>query len=552
MSETTSTDFIRERVIQDIESNKHGGRVHTRFPPEPNGYLHIGHVKAICTDFGIAEEFGGKCNLRYDDTNPTKEETEYVTAIEEDVQWLGFQWDAIYYASDYFGRLYEWARQLIKQGDAYVDDLSADEIRAHRGTLTEPGKNSPYRDRSIEENLALFERMKNGEFPDGSHVLRAKIDMASPNINFRDPVMYRILHAEHHRTGDQWCIYPMYDWAHGQSDSIEGITHSLCTLEFENNRPLYDWFIEKLGIYAPQQIEFARLNVTHTLTSKRKLRELVEKELVNGWDDPRMPTIRGMRRRGYTAASLRAFIQSTGLAKANSTLDYQQLEFFVRDDLNIITPRVMAVIDPLKVIITNYPEGETEQFSVMNYPQDKSRTESRLVPFGREIYIEREDFSENPPPKWKRLAPNVEVRLFGAYYVTANEVVKDENGQIIELHCTYDPTTAGGDAPNKRKVQGTMHWVSAEHGLPATINLYELLFASEFPGAEENFLDGLNPDSLQVVQGIVEPSLAEAQPGDKFQFMRMGYFCADSDHRPNQLIFNRTATLRDTWTKNNQ
>ncbi|MCB9154001.1 MAG: glutamine--tRNA ligase/YqeY domain fusion protein [Caldilineae bacterium] len=549
----SSTDFVRRMIVEDNESGRFDGRVHTRFPPEPNGYLHIGHAKAINLNYGIARDFGGKFNLRFDDTNPTKEEEEYVQSIIEDAHWLGVDWeDRLLFASDYFDQLYDWAVQLIEQGQAYVDDLSADEIREYRGTLTEPGKESPYRNRTIEENLDLFERMKNGEFPDGSRVLRAKVDMASGNINLRDPVLYRILHATHHRTGDKWCIYPMYDWAHGQSDSIEGITHSICTLEFEDHRPLYDWFVEKLGIYAPQQIEFARLKLTYTLMSKRKLLKLVDEGHVNGWDDPRMPTLSGYRRKGYTPEAIRDFTERIGVAKNDSTVDFALLEHCVRQDLNQHSPRVMAVLDPLKVVITNYPEGQTEELFAINNPEDESAG-TRKVPFSRELYIEREDFMEDPPRKFYRLVPGREVRLRYAYFVTCVDVVKDDDGNVVELHCTYDPATRGGDSPDGRKVKATLHWVSAKHAVDGEVRLYDQLFSSPFPedvAEGKTFLDNLNPDSLTVLTGCkMEPSLAGVEAGQRFQFERIGYFCVDPDSASGKPIFNRTATLRDTWAK---
>lgn len=548
------SDFVRTIVLKDMESNKWGGRVHTRFPPEPNGYLHIGHAKSILLNYGIAEEFGGKFNLRFDDTNPLKEESEYVESIIDDIKWLGANFeDRLFHASDYFEQLYEWAVQLIKGGKAYVDDLSAEEIRQYRGTLTEPGKNSPYRDRSVEENLDLFERMKQGEFPDGSRVLRAKIDMASPNINLRDPVLYRILHAPHHRTGNYWCIYPMYDWAHGQSDSVEGITHSVCTLEFEDHRPLYDWFLDQLGVHHPQQIEFAKLYLSYTIMSKRNLIRLVEEGYVSGWDDPRMPTIAGMRRRGFTPAAISDFCGRIGVAKANSLVDYGLLEFSVREDLNVHAPRAMAVLNPLKVVIENYPEDQVEKFDVPNHPQDRNNSETRKVPFSRVIYIEREDFMEDPPGKFFRLAPGREVRLLKAYYITCSDVIKDEAGNVVELRCSYDPESRGGRTPDGRKVKGTLHWVSAQHAVPAEVRLYELLSTKENPREVEpgkDFTNYINPDSLQVLKGcLVEPSLAKARPGDQFQFMRQGYFTVDPDSEPRALVFNRTVTLRDTWKK---
>lgn len=552
--ETTSSNFISNIIDEHMRNGRFHGRVQTRFPPEPNGYLHIGHAKSILLNYGIARSYNGKFNLRFDDTNPLKEEQEFIDAITEDVRWLGGDWeDRLFYASDYFEQLYQWAILLIKDGKAYVDDLTADEIRQYRGTLTEPGNNSPYRNRSVDENLDLFERMKKGEFPDGSRVLRAKIDMASPNINFRDPVMYRILHAEHPRTGSEWCIYPMYDWAHGQSDSIEGITHSICTLEFEDHRPLYDWYIENLGIHAPQQIEFARLNLTYTVMSKRKLRRLVEEKFVDGWDDPRMPTIRGMRRRGYTPETMQKFAELIGVAKSNSTVEIEMLEHVLRDDLNQFAPRAMAVIRPLKLIITNYPENMVEEFEVPTHPQDKENNEIRVVPFSREIYIEQEDFLENPPKNFFRLGPDREVRLLGAYLVTCDSAEKDADGNITTLHCTYDPESRGGNPSDGRKVKGTIHWVSAQHAVTAELRLYDRLFTDPFP---ENTADGrdftknLNPNSLEILTGCqLEPNLAEAQIGDRFQFMRQGYFVIDSDSTPDHLIFNRTVGLRDTWAK---
>ncbi len=547
------SNFIAKIIEEDNASGKYGGRVHTRFPPEPNGYLHIGHAKSICLNFGLAEKFGGKCNLRFDDTNPTKEEVEYVESIQRDIRWLGFDWeDRLFFASDYFEQLYEFALKLIKDGKAYVDSLSADEIREHRGTLTEPGKPSPYRERSVEENLDLFERMRAGEFQDGEHVLRAKIDMASGNLNMRDPVMYRIMHAEHHRTGDKWCIYPMYDFAHGQSDSIEGVTHSVCTLEFADHRPLYDWFLESLEIYAPQQIEFARLNMTYTMMSKRKLLRLVEEGIVAGWDDPRMPTISGMRRRGYPPAALRDFAERVGVAKSYSTVDFALLEYCVRQELNQNAPRVMAIVNPLKVVITTYPEDKVEYADAVNNQEDLSLG-PRPVPFSRVIYLERDDFQEQPHKKFFRLAPGREVRLMHAYYITCTEVIKDENGEIVELHCTHDPETWGGDSPDKRKVKGTLHWVSAAHAVDAEVRVYENLFSTPDP---ENVPDGqdftvnLNPNSLTVLTNCkVEPGLAEASVGDHFQFIRKGYYTLDPDSTAENLVFNQTVTLRDTWAK---
>jgi glutaminyl-tRNA synthetase len=547
------SDFIRDIIKDDLKAGKNDGKVHTRFPPEPNGYLHIGHAKSIFLNFGIANEFNGLCNLRFDDTNPAKEEEEYVSSIKEDVRWLGFDWgDREYYASDHFEKLYEYANQLIKDNKAYIDDLTADEIREHRGTLTEPGKESPYRSRSVEENLELFEKMKKGEFEDGSKVLRAKGDMSSGNINMRDPVMYRILHEEHHRTGAKWCIYPMYDWAHGQSDSIEGITHSLCTLEFEDHRPLYDWFIEQLGIHHPRQIEFARLNLSHTVLSKRKLIELVDKGRVSVWDDPRMPTIAGMRRRGYSPESIRNFCDRIGVAKRDSLVDMALLEHCVREHLNKTAPRVMAVLRPLKVVITNYPEETSEELDAINNPEDESMG-IRKVPFSREIYIEKDDFMEDPPKKFYRLAPGREVRLRYAYFIKCENVIKDEGGEIIELRCTYDPETKGGDSPDGRKVKATLHWVSAEHAVEAEVRLYDHLFVKEDPlDVEEgqDYLDNLNPSSLEELKGCkVEPSLTKAKPGSRYQFERLGYFCVDRDSTDKKPVFNRTVTLRDTWAK---
>lgn len=547
-----SVDFVREIINEHNRTGRFEGRVHTRFPPEPNGYLHIGHAKSICLNFGIAQEYGGKCNLRFDDTNPSKEDIEYVESIMEDVHWLGFDWeDRLFYASDYFDQLYQWAIQLIRAGKAYVCDLTGDQIREYRGTLTQPGKNSPYRDRSIEENLDLFERMKAGEFPDGSRTLRAKIDMAHPNLNMRDPVMYRILRATHHRTGDKWCIYAMYDWAHGQSDSIEGITHSICTLEFENHRPLYDWFVENLGIYHPQQIEFARLNLTYTVMSKRKLLQLVKDGLVRGWDDPRMPTICGMRRRGYTPEAIRNFCARIGVAKMDSTIDLQLLEYCIREDLNKRAARVMGVLRPLRVVIDNYPEGQVEMMEAVNNPEDPAMG-TRTVPFSRVLYIEQDDFREVPPKKYYRLAPGQEVRLRYAYLVRCVDVVKDRSGEVVELHCTYDPETRGGNTPDGRKVKGTIHWLSAEHALSAEVRLYDTLFTKPNPEDVEqgqDFTANLNPNSLEVVNCFVEPSLATAKPADRFQFERLGYFSVDPDSTQKKLVFNRTVTLRDTWAK---
>ena len=551
--EVSGTDFIRQAIAEDTQSGRFGGRVHTRFPPEPNGYLHIGHAKAICLNFGVANEFDGQCNLRFDDTNPVKEETEYVEGIKEDIHWLGFDWeDREYYASDYFEQLYDLAERLIKKGKAYVCDLSPEEVREYRGTLTEPGRNSPYRDRHVEENLDLFRRMRAGEFPDESRTLRAKIDMASPNINMRDPIIYRILHATHHRTGDDWCIYPMYDFAHGQSDSIEGITHSLCDIDYEQHRPLYNWFLEELEIYHPRQIEFARLILNYTVLSKRKLRLLVEEGHVSGWDDPRMPTLAGLRRRGYTPEAIRAFIDEVGVAKSNSVVDVALLEYHIRQDLNKRAERRMAVLNPLKVIIDNYPEGQQEELEAINNPEDASQG-TRMVPFSREIYIERDDFMEDPPRKFYRLAPGREVRLRYAYFVTCTGVEKDpETGEVTALHCTYDPATRGGDAPDGRKVRGTLHWVSARHALETEIRLYDRLFADPDPEdvpEGEDFTSNLNPNSLDVISNaFVEPTVADAVPGDRFQFERVGYFVVDPD-TAGKLVFNRTIALRDTWAK---
>jgi glutaminyl-tRNA synthetase len=548
--ETTRTNFVREIIDEDRRTNKYGGRVHTRFPPEPNGYLHIGHAKSICLNFGIARDYNGLCNLRFDDTNPTKEEVEYVDSIMADVRWLGFDWEErCYYASDYFEQLYEFAVQLIKKGRAFVCDLSAEEVRAYRGTLTEPGRNSPYRDRTVEENLDLFRRMRAGEFPDGARTLRAKIDMASPNFNLRDPVMYRILHAEHHRTGNAWCIYPTYDWAHGQSDSIEGITHSICTLEFEIHRPLYNWFLEELGIHHPQQIEFARLNLTYTVMSKRRLLQLVEEGHVGGWNDPRMPTISGLRRRGYTPESIRTFAERIGVSKREYTQDVTVLEDCLRDDLNKRAPRVMAVLRPLKVVIENYPDDIVEELDAVNNPEDPAAG-SRKLPFSKELYIEQDDFREVPPKKYFRLAPGGEVRLRYAYIIKCVGVIKDETtGAIRELRCTYDPETKSGMPQSARKVKGTIHWVSARHAVAAEVRLYDRLFTVEDPGGE-NWKQFLNPHSLDVIQACkVEPGLAAAKPQDRFQFERLGYFCADDDTRDGAPVFNRAVTLRDTWAK---
>jgi glutaminyl-tRNA synthetase len=548
----SSTDFIREAIREDMRTNKYGGRVHTRFPPEPNGYLHIGHAKAICLDFGVAQEFGGKCNLRFDDTNPTKESTEYVEAIKRDVQWLGFDWaDRELYASDYFDPLHEYAVQLIRLGKAYVCDLSQDEIRQYRGTLTEPGRESPFRNRSIEENLSLFERMRAGEFPDGARVLRAKIDMASPNVLMRDPVIFRILHASHHRTGDRWCVYPMYDFTHCLSDSIERITHSLCTLEFENNRELYDWYLDQLGVYHPQQIEFARLNLTYTVMSKRILKQLVDAGHVSGWDDPRMPTLCGLRRRGYTPEAIRDFANIIGLAKTNSTVDVELLEHCLRQDLNRRSPRVMAVLQPIRLVIDNYPEGRVEEFDAENSPEDPAMG-TRKVPFSRVLYVERDDYQEDPPRKWFRLAPGREVRLKHAYYVQCKGAVKDaQSGQIVELHCTYDPESRGGWSKDGRGVKGTLHWVSAAHARQAEVRLYDRLFTVPDPLEEKQDLKTyLSLDSLvTLTSSQVEPSLATAAPGSRYQFLRQGYFCVDPDSSADRLVFNRTVSLRDTWAK---
>ena len=560
-------DFVRQIVADDIKTDKWGGRVMTRFPPEPNGYLHIGHAKSINLNYGIAQDFGGKFNLRFDDTNPEKEEQEYVDSIIEDVRWLGGDWeDRLFYGSDCFDQMYEWAIELVKKGKAYVCELDAEQTRAHRGTLTTPGKDSPYRDRSVEENLDLFERMRKGEFPDGSKTLRAKIDMAHPNLNLRDPIMYRIVHENHHRQGDKWCIYPMYDWAHGFEDSIEGVTHSICTLEFENHRPLYDWFIDAVNdgrtddgsgpwgkkIHHPQQIEFARLNMSFTVMSKRKLLRLVKEKFVSGWDDPRMPTISGMRRRGYSPEAIRNFCKLIGVNKFNSTVDFALLEHCLRENLNKTSARVMAVLRPLKVVITNYPEGQSEELDAINNPEDESAG-TRKVPFSRELYIEQEDFMEEPPKKFFRLAPGREVRLRYAYFITCTDVIKDADGNVVELHCTYDPATRGGDAPDGRKVKATLHWVSAQHALKAEVRMYENLFTKENPDDVEegqDFTANLNPNSLETLsECYVEPSLASAKTLDRFQFERLGYFCVDNDSTPESPVFNRTVGLRDTWAK---
>ncbi len=550
---TRNSNFIRDIIDEDLKSGKHT-EVVTRFPPEPNGYLHVGHAKSICLNFGLARDYKGRCHLRFDDTNPVKEEQEYIDSIKEDVKWLGFDWGKHeYYASDYFQQLYDWAVLLIKEGKAYVDDQTADEIRLTRGTLTEPGKNSPYRDRGVEENLDLFTRMKNGEFKNGERVLRAKIDMAAPNINMRDPVLYRILHAHHPRTGDQWCVYPMYDFTHGQSDALEHITHSICTLEFQDHRPLYDWFIDNLPVPAkPHQYEFARLNLTYTVMSKRKLLRLVQEKKVLGWDDPRMPTISGMRRRGYPAAALREFCDRIGVAKANSTVEFSLLENCVRDDLNRNALRFMAVLKPLKVVITNYPEGQSEYFDADNNPEDPNAG-TRKVKFTREIYIEQDDFMENPPKKFFRLAPGAEIRLKHAYYITCKEVIKDAQGNVIELRCELDPESRGGSTPDGRRVKGTLHWVSASEGIKAEVRLYDHLFKQENPDKVEegtDFLDNINPESLEVLtDAIVEPALAEVATGVPMQFLRMGYFCKDKDSAPGRLVFNRTISLKDGWAK---
>jgi glutaminyl-tRNA synthetase len=547
------SNFIRDAMIRDLETKKYGDAViQTRFPPEPNGYLHIGHAKAICLDFGLADEFGGKTNLRFDDTNPEKEEQEYVDSITKDVRWLGFEWDGLYYASDYFDQLYQWAVKLIQDGKAYVDDLTAEQIRQHRGTLTEPGKDSPYRNRPTEENLDLFERMRKGEFPDGSRVLRAKIDMASPNLNLRDPVMYRILHAEHHRTGNKWCIYPMYDYAHGQSDSIERVTHSMCTLEFEDHRPLYNWFIQQLGIFPSQQFEFDRLSLTYTLLSKRKLLKLVQEKYVNGWDDPRMPTLSGIRRRGYPAEAIRNFCAAIGVSKTSGSLELAMLEHYIREDLNKRAPRVMAVLRPLKIVIDNYPEGQTEEVDAVNNPEDESAGK-RKVPFSKVLYIEQDDFREDPPKQYYRLSPGREVRLRYGYFITAKSVVKNDKGEVVEVHCTYDPATRGGNAPDGRKVKSTIHWVSAAHAVDAEVRIYDKLFTKEDPNQLEDgqeFTANLNPNSLEVIaQAKLEPSLANAPIETRYQFERLGYFCVDPDSKPGRPVFNRTVALKDTWAK---
>jgi glutaminyl-tRNA synthetase len=546
-----STDFIRELIKQDLAEGRFD-RVHTRFPPEPNAYLHIGHAKALWVNYGIALDFGGLFNVRFDDTNPTREEQEFVDAIIEDVRWLGVDWgDRLFFGSDYFEQQYEWALDLIRKGKAYVCDLSPEEIIETRGTPTEPGTNSPYRDRSVEENLDLFQRMRAGEFPDGARTLRAKIDMASPNILMRDPVMYRIRHTEHHRQGNKWCVYPMYDWAHGLQDSIEGITHSLCSLEYEHHRPLYDWFLDQLGIYHPRQIEFARLNMTYTVMSKRRFIDLVEGGYVRGYDDPRLPTLAGLRRRGYTPEAIREFCRRIGIAKAHNVVEVAVLEDCIRDDLNKRAPRVMAVLDPVKVVLTNYPEGQVEELDAVNNPEDPEAG-TRKVPFSRELFIERDDFREDPPPKFFRLAPGREVRLRYAYFIRCDEVIKDSNGRIVELRCTYDPATRGGDAPDGRKVKATLHWVSAPHALEAEARLYDHLFLKPDPDDVEEgqtFLDNLNPHSMDIARCRIEPSVRGAAPGTRYQFERQGYFCVDPDSTPDNLVFNRTATLRDTWAK---
>ena len=551
---TTPSDFIRDIVRQDILNNKNGGRVQTRFPPEPNGYLHIGHAKAIWINFGIAAEFGGKCNLRFDDTNPVKEEQEYIDAIIRDIRWLGFNWeDRLFYASSYFEQTYQYALQLIEAGKAYVDDLTAEQIREYRGTLTEPGKLSPYRDRSVAENLDLFKRMRAGEFPDGLRVLRAKIDMASPNINMRDPVMYRILHAAHPHTGDAWCIYPMYDWAHGIEDSIEGVTHSLCSLEFEDHRPLYDWFLDALGVHHPQQIEFARLNFTYTVMSKRFFKQMIQEGIVRGFDDPRLPTLSGLRRRGYPPEALINACKTIGVAKTNSTADLAMLEHCVREELNKHSPRVMGVLRPMRLVIDNYPEDQVEEFDAVNNPEDPAAG-TRKVPFSRVLYIEQEDFREVPPPQYYRLSPGREIRLRYAYFITCVGVKKDQKtGEVIEVHCTYDPATRGGDAPDHRKVKSTIHWVSAAHALEAEVRLYETLFTKEDPNDVEDgadFMSNINRDSLEVLTSCrIEPLLVSAAPGSRYQFERIGYFCVDPDTTPEKLVFNRTVSLRDDWAK---
>ncbi|NHB68935.1 glutamine--tRNA ligase/YqeY domain fusion protein [Bacteroidales bacterium M08MB] len=544
-------NFLEEIIEKDVKSGKHDGRVLTRFPPEPNGYLHIGHAKSICLNFGLAQKFGGKTNLRFDDTNPTKEDVEYVDSIKEDIKWLGFKWADEFYASDYFEQLYLWAQELIRKDLAYVDDQPQDQMRVNRGTVTQPGKDSPFRTRSVEENLDLFARMRAGEFPDGSRVLRAKIDMAHPNMLMRDPILYRIIHAHHHRTGDKWCIYPMYDYAHGQSDSLEKITHSICTLEFDVHRPLYDWFIEKLEIFQSKQYEFARLNLTYTVMSKRKLLQLVQEGFVSGWDDPRMPTICGLRRRGYTPESIRTFADRVGVAKRDNVIDLSLLEFCIREDLNKRAERRMAVLNPIKVVITNYPEDKVEEIHAVNNPEDDAAGK-RAIPFSREIYIERDDFMEDPPKKFFRLKPDGEVRLRYAYLIKCNEVIKDDNGEVVELRCTYDPESAGGTSSDGRKVKGVIHWLSAKHAVPAEVRLFDRLFQNEDPDDVPEGTDwktGLNPESLKVAKGFVEPVLQNVEPLDRFQFERLGYFSVDYDSKPGNLVFNRTSTLKDTWAK---
>ncbi len=550
---TRPGNFITNIIDDDIANNKNESRVHTRFPPEPNGYLHIGHAKSICLNFGLAKTHNGKCNLRFDDTNPSREEIEYVDSMINDIKWLGFEWeDRLFYTSNYFETLYEYAVKLIKDGHAFVCELNAKQIREYRGTLTEPGKESPYRDRPIEENLDLFKRMREGEFEDGSKVLRAKIDMTSGNLNMRDPIMYRVLHAHHHNTGDEWCIYPIYDWAHGQSDSIEGITHSICDISFEDHRPLYDWFIDKLGIHHPQQIEFARLNISYTVLSKRKLRELVEGDYVTGWDDPRMPTLTGLKRRGYTPVSIRNFCDRIGVAKKDSIVAVADLEFSIREDLNKHSPRVLAVLNPLRVVIDNYPDDFEEEMDAINNPEDESAG-IRTIPFSKELYIEKEDFREDPPKKYFRLAPGREVRLRYGYFLTCTDFVKDDNGDVIEVHCTYDPESRGGNSPDGRKVKGTIHWVSAKHAIEAEVRLYDRLFMAHDPLKVEeghDFKENVNPNSLEVITALVEPSLKDAKPGNRYQFERRGYYCVDTrDSSDKKLVFNRTVTLRDTWAK---
>ena len=550
MADTEPANFIEDIVEEHNGNGRFGGEVITRFPPEPNGYLHIGHAKSMCLNFGLADKYGGRCHMRFDDTNPAKEEEEFVESILEDVRWLGWDWgEHLYFASDYFGELHDYAIELIKKGKAYVDDLDQEQIRKYRGTLTEPGVESPYRERSIDDNLALFRGMKEGEFEEGTKVLRAKIDMASGNINMRDPVLFRILKTPHHRTGEEWVIYPMYDFTHGQSDSIEGVTHSICTMEYEDHRPLYDWFLDALDIYHPQQIEFARLNLSNTVLSKRKLIQLVREGHVGGWDDPRMPTLAGLRRRGYTPESIRNFCEQVGVAKRQNVIDIAMLEHAVRDDLNKRAPRALAVLRPLKVVLENYPEGQVEHLDAINNPEDPDAG-TRKLPFSRELYIERDDFMEDPPRKFFRLAPGREVRLRYGYFITCTDVIKDDAGEIVELRCTYDPETRGGQAPDGRRVRGTIHWVSAEHALDAEVRLYEHLFTSERPDDDDNFMATLNPESLEIVSNAkVEPSLADAVPGEKFQFERTGYFAVDPDSRPGALVFNRTVTLRDSWKK---